>query len=418
MTAAYYLAKKGHNVDLIEKEGFLGGLAQGFKTPEWDWYLERAYHHLFSNDSKILDLARETGFNGIFFQSPLTASLYNIHNNYRIFPLDTPQDLLRFPLLSPVERIRAGMALARLKFLPFSKRYEELPAQEYLEKQMGQHAYETLFGELFRKKFGKYAEKILTSFIWARITKRTKQLGYIEGGFQSFIDYLEKTDREVGVNVRKKTELKQVSKKGKGFELVIKEGEGSEKREHFDVVISTLPTTLLAKVGENIFPAYFPHNLRKLQYLHAVVLILESPKKILDKTYWLNICVPELPAMLVAQHTNLVDTSHYGGKHLIYTANYVDREDPLVAMPEKEVLAHYLKQLKKINRDFDGTYSNYFVFKAPFAQPIFDKTFLTYKPDFITPVKNFYVANLDMTYPYDRGTNYAVKLGKEVANLI
>jgi len=58
------------------------------------------------------------------------------------------------------------------------------------------------------------------------------------------------------------------------------------------------------------------------------------------------------------------------------------------------------------------------MFKAPFAQPIFDKEFVKNKPYFITPVKNFFIANLDMTYPYDRGTNYAVKLGKEVAKFI
>lgn len=61
---------------------------------------------------------------------------------------------------------------------------------------------------------------------------------------------------------------------------------------------------------------------------------------------------------------------------------------------------------------------NSFLFKAPFAQPIFDKKFVKNKPDFITPIKNFFIANLDMTYPYDRGINYAVKLGKEVAELI
>jgi len=29
-----------------------------------------------------------------------------------------------------------------------------------------------------------------------------------------------------------------------------------------------------------------------------------------------------------------------------------------------------------------------------------------------------FVANMDMTYPYDRGTNYAVKLGKDVSGFV
>ncbi|KXK07344.1 MAG: hypothetical protein UZ21_OP11001001109 [Microgenomates bacterium OLB22] len=60
----------------------------------------------------------------------------------------------------------------------------------------------------------------------------------------------------------------------------------------------------------------------------------------------------------------------------------------------------------------------WFSFRGFFAQPIFDKAFVQNKPTFHTPCPRFYVANLDMTYPYDRGTNYAVALGKEVSTII
>jgi heterodisulfide reductase subunit A-like polyferredoxin len=50
LTAAYYLAKKNHQITLFEKEKIFGGLAAGFKSTSWDWYLEWTYHHLFAND--------------------------------------------------------------------------------------------------------------------------------------------------------------------------------------------------------------------------------------------------------------------------------------------------------------------------------------------------------------------------------
>ena len=78
LTAAYYLSKKNHQATIFEKEKQLGGLASGFKVGEWDWYLDRTYHHLFSNDNYILDFAHEIGFKDIFFQSPVTASLYRL----------------------------------------------------------------------------------------------------------------------------------------------------------------------------------------------------------------------------------------------------------------------------------------------------------------------------------------------------
>jgi len=39
-------------------------------------------------------------------------------------------------------------------------------------------------------------------------------------------------------------------------------------------------------------------------------------------------------------------------------------------------------------------------------------------PKHKTPIKNVYIANLDMVYPWDRGTNYAIKMGEDIANLI
>ena len=56
--------------------------------------------------------------------------------------------------------------------------------------------------------------------------------------------------------------------------------------------------------------------------------------------------------------------------------------------------------------------------KVSIAQPIFDKEFLKLKPTFQSPVDGFYIANMDMTYPYDRATNYAVQLGRTVAGMI
>src|SRR3989339_2145925 len=77
LTAAYYLSKKNHQITVFEKEEVSGGLASGFKMKNWDWYLDRTYHHIFANDADILNFSKEIGFNKFFFQSPETASLFN-----------------------------------------------------------------------------------------------------------------------------------------------------------------------------------------------------------------------------------------------------------------------------------------------------------------------------------------------------
>lgn len=407
LSASFYLAKKGHEVTLIEKEQFLGGLAQGFKAKDWDWYLERAIHHLFSNDYDILNFAKDVGFNKILFRSPETASLYrSLENNYRTIPLDTPQDLLKFPYLSLPAKLRAGFTLAFLKASPFFSLYEKQTAEKFLKKTMGEEAWNVLWQELFRKKFGKYAGNILSSFIWARIKKRTKKLGYPKGGFQKLLDQAEKTIKKQ-VNLKKGVAVESVHKERNAFEI---------NGQLYDAVISTLPTPILTKLTANLFPQSYISRLKKIKYQHAISLIAETKKPLLEKAYWLNMCVADNPIMGLFQHTNFMDKKNYAGNHILYVGNYVDFENPLVKMTNEEIRNWYLPQLKKINPKYSIPNTKYYVFKGPFAQPIFDKSFVKNKPDFETPVKNFYIANLDMTYPYDRGTNYAVKLGREVSD--
>ncbi|MCX7955539.1 MAG: FAD-dependent oxidoreductase [Patescibacteria group bacterium] len=406
LTASYYLSEK-HQVIIFEKSSFLGGLASGFKAKNWDWSLEYAYHHLFANDYEIINFSKEIGFNNIFFSSPETASLFNISNSkFQIHRLDTPLNLLSFPYLSFFEKIRSGLTLAFLKFSPFFSFYEKQTSSDFLIKFMGKKAYQILFQELFRKKFGKYAENILASFIWARIKKRTKNLGYFQGGFQAFIDFLACKLKEKGVKILTNYEIKEIKKEKEKFLI---------DNQIFDVVISTLSSPLTAQIGKKIFPADFTQNLRKINYLGAITLILESKMPLLKKNYWLNISTSKIPIMGIINHTNFIDKKYYQGNHLVYLAWYLKKNDKKLKMTKEELLKYVKPYLEKINPEYYQSIVNSYIFKNLYAQPIFDKQFLKYKPKFLTPVKNFFIANLEMTYPYDRGTNYAVKLGKEIA---
>ncbi len=413
LTSAYYLAKKGHQVTLWEKETTLGGLASGFKNEGWNWYLDKTYHHLFANDHEILNLAKKIGFDRIFFQEPETASLYNrgeigvAGGGYKIIPLDTPLDFIKFPLLDLPTKLRAGSVIAFLKLSPFFPFYEQMTAQAFLQGSMGNRAWDVLWQELFRKKFGNSAGNILASFIWARIKKRTKKLGYIEGGFQEFINHLEKVNRQLGVDIGKGEEIETVGKAGKKFKV----GSGE-----FDALVSTLPTPILIEVAKEVLPHDYLNRLKKIQYLHSVDLIIESDMPLFSHAYWVNVCDSNIPIMGLVQHTNFIDKRFYNNKHILYVANYVGGDNLLLGMNDKQLLDYFLPYLKLINKTFNVKHLTSHIFK--YAQPIFDKKFINNKPDFKTPVDNFYLANLDMTYPYDRGVNYAVSLARRIGEMI
>ena len=71
LTAAYELRKKGHEITIFDRENQPGGLAAGFREDQWDWALEKYYHHWFTTDKAILSLIEELGFSeNVIFKQP------------------------------------------------------------------------------------------------------------------------------------------------------------------------------------------------------------------------------------------------------------------------------------------------------------------------------------------------------------
>ena len=56
--------------------------------------------------------------------------------------------------------------------------------------------------------------------------------------------------------------------------------------------------------------------------------------------------------------------------------------------------------------------------RAKYAQPVPPVGYLDMIPDLRTPLPGLYFASMSQVYPWDRGTNYAVELGRKVAALM
>ncbi|MCR4326729.1 MAG: FAD-dependent oxidoreductase, partial [Candidatus Roizmanbacteria bacterium] len=165
LAAAYDLVQAGHAVTIYEKAPHAGGAAGGFKLPHWDWHLDFAYHHLFTSDADIVRFCKEIGWSAFITRRPITASSYafpssDTPNPQEIYKLDTPLDLLTFPKLSLLNRIRAGIVLAALKFGPPLAYYHNHTAYELLSTLMGTSAWNTLWEPLFSHKYGTDAHTI------------------------------------------------------------------------------------------------------------------------------------------------------------------------------------------------------------------------------------------------------------------
>ena len=181
--------------------------------------------------------------------------------------------------------------------------------------------------------------------------------------------------------------------------------------------MSTTPSFVFPKLVPKM-PKEYENRLTTVQYMSAVliILILDRP---LTNVYWLNVADRSIPFVGLIEHTNMIDSSLYGGKHIVYLSNYLNIDHPLYQMDHKQLLAEYLPHIKKITPDFDESWIvKTYYHKVGAAQPIIGVNYSERIPGHRTPFENLYLANTTQIYPEDRGTNYSVRMGRDVAKLL
>jgi len=413
LSAAYELVKKGHDVVIFEKDSQPGGLAIGYKEEKWKWPLEKTYHHMFTNDKNILNLAHEIN-QEIIIKRPKTS----VYIENKMFQLDSPITVLSFPLLTFFERLRMSAVIAFLKIDPLWKPLEKYRASEVLPRLMGKKAYEMIWEPLFINKFGKYSDNISLAWFWARIKKRTPSLAYPKGGFLSFAKALVKIIEKKGGKFYFDTEVTQVYSNTKPAIKLKNIKNVKFEIENFDKIIITMPSFILLKIAPQL-PKNYKEDLKKLQSLGATNLVLRLKKPFFENDiYWLNVCDKNSPIMAIVEHTNYMNKKFYNNESLIYLGNYKSIDDSYFKMTKEEMLKMFDPYLKKINPNYSENIIGYTLFKTPFAQSIVTANYSKIIPPAKTPLKNVFLANIEQVYPWDRGTNYAVELGQKIARIV
>ena len=94
-------------------------------------------------------------------------------------------------------------------------------------------------------------------------------------------------------------------------------------------------------------------------------------------------------------------------------------KNPLYEMTHGQLLDEYLPHLRKINPEFDASWiEKSYHHRVGAAQPIIGPRYSERMPSHRTPFERLYLANTTQIYPEDRGTNYSVRMGREVARMI
>ena len=413
LTAARDLIKAGHQVTICEAAPHAGGLASGFKGSDtWEWPLERFYHHLFETDADIRGLIDEIGqSHKLYFESPRTVQWWRD----RTWAVDSPVKVLQLPLMPFIDRVRFGFAIAWLKYLVRDWRpLERETAMQWCQRVMGDRAYRSMIEPLLRGKFGPYAEQVNMAWLWSRFKARSFKLGYYHGGFQALADDLVTDLKAKGAKFYFGRPLASLTYDGNHWFATAVNGELIT----CDRILVTSGPEMLKRMVPALPPAYTA-GLTKLNSLGAMVITMALRQPLTTGDYWINTPKPEFPMLAMVEHTHFVDSTRYGGDHIIYCGDYVTVDHEYMTMDRDAIIARFIPAMQRINPAFDASWiRDAWVHRERYAQPVAPVNHSQNIPPIKTPLAGLYWASMSHVYPWDRGTNFAVEVGKQAAQTI
>ena len=413
MAAAYDLRNAGHDITIFESADYVGGLASGFKEPNWDWSVEKFYHHWFQTDKYMLGLIDELGLKDkVIFPRPLTV----VYDKGKFYPFDSIVKMALFPGLGfGLDKIRFGFVGLFLRLTNNWRALEKVTADSWMLKYAGKNVYEKMWKPLLVGKFGPYYQDVNMAWMWARIKARTTRLGTFEGGFQSFANLFAERLKQQGVEIRLKARVESIKREQAGLSLRSDAG-----TESFDKVLVTTSPNLLAKLCSNL-PSDYLKGLLELKSMGAVVMVLSLKHQLSEQGYyWFNLPKEAgFPMLALVEHTNFVGAEHFGGDHILYAGDYLELGHEYFSLSDDELLERFMPAFKKINPAFEKDWvKKIWVNKTNYAQPVPLVNHSKNIPAIQTPIEGLYFASMSQVYPWDRGTNFAVEIGRRAAKMM
>ena len=268
-------------------------------------------------------------------------------------------------------------------------------------------------------KFGdKYHKQVNMAWLWARIKARTTRLGTFIGGFQALADEFYSKLEDLGVEFKMKTRIGKIqSKKGGGLELFT---DGNRAADSVDAcLVTSSPGQLAGMVKE--LPEDYLKGLLSLNQMGAVVLLVSLKHQLsTEGYYWFNLPKSAgFPFLALVEHTNYIPAENFGGDHIVYMGDYLEPDHDYFKLSKDELLERFLPGMVRINPDFRKEWvKKTWLFRTNYAQPVPLRMHSSKIPSIRTPMKGLYFASMSQVYPWDRGTNFAVEIGRKAAGMI
>jgi protoporphyrinogen oxidase len=214
LTLAYRLSQAGFQVSVYERSNNFGGLASPLDVG--DVRVDRFYHTILSSDMSMQSLMREMGVED---KLHFTATKQGFYDDGRLYPFNTPFDLMSYPPLTLFQRFRLGLQVLVAQFERDAVRVDNLPVADWLNRVSGEAVYRKVWEPLLRAKFDSEVHDIPATYIWSRLRRMlsTRQgvtskemMCYLEGGYYTLVEALARKCEELGVRICLGTQVEKI----------------------------------------------------------------------------------------------------------------------------------------------------------------------------------------------------------------
>lgn len=392
LTLAYELSQNGWQVTLLEKDNQLGG-SLGYTMLD-DIYVDKFYHIFSNSDKNILRLLSKLGLsqavkpinvkNGFFYQGCQ-------------FPLSGLWDLITFPPLNYINRVRLGLTSVFTKMRGW-KRLENISAKDWLSNVGGDYNYELFWEPIFKSKFREFSDVISAVDLWSRNIRlnhvKNREARYIRGGFKTLIAKMEKHLIEQNVKIFKSTTV-NIIRQGPNSSLYVDSSLGSLS---FAKIILAIPSPLAERLLGD-FSGYGSF-LSRTKYVGNISLLLKL-KHSITPYYMLAIGDDKINITSIINYSGIYPENSADMYAINYISRYFNFDTKILKKSDEDIMQEILPQLSTINPDFSENWIQALtISRVPFSEPMVTMGFSKHIPKFQTPIKNLYLITGSQSYPY------------------
>lgn len=412
LAAAHRAVTLGHEVDLIEADSKVGGMAAHFDFSGLS--IERFYHFVCKTDYPTFDLMAELGIAEKMKWAPTSMGYYT---HGRVHKWGDPISLLRYPHLNLIEKFRYGLQVFLTTRAKNFDNIEHLTSRQWIEQGAGKSVYRKMWKRLQELKFYEFADEVSASWIATRIRRTGKsrrslfqeELGYIDGGSEALVEALGDAIRARGGRIHLKTPAEQVTVES-GKVTGVRAG-GVDYAA--DAVIATVPIPLINALVPDL-PQASKDKYAAIRNI-GVVCVLFKLRKSVTPHFWLNVIEDDMQIPGIIEFSNLRPVS----ETVVYVPYYMPVTQPKWKWTDQQFVAESLAYIRRINPAIgEGDVLDAKVGRLRHAQPICEPNFYDKLPPVQTPIEGLQIADTCYYYPEDRGVAESVRLGRQMAEAV